>query len=303
MITGGRDGTLKFWETATGNLLAKVTDLGSVTSLTLTNLHNPPRLAAGVSNGKNEGTVRLWDVSWDAKEGLKTKEVPALKGQNKGVTCVAFTADGKSLASGSVDETVIVWDTDSGKQLHVLKGHDGGVRCLAFPGADSPNILLTGSADGKVRQWDAGTGKEFRAPLQAHSGPVNALSYFFGVVGFTTVGDDHATKFWVWNPGDQAEVRIVHRANSEAITAMAQSPNRRFLATGSDDKTIKLFNTQIDESKPTRFFAQERFTFTDTHAAIRALAVSSNSRILAAGDEEGKVHLWRAAAAKEPRTQ
>ncbi len=129
------------------------------------------------------------------------------------------------------------------------------------------------------------------------------MSYFFGVVGFTSAGDDHTTKFWVWNPGDQAEVRNVHRANSEAITAMVQSPNRRFLATGSDDRTVKLFNTQIDESKPTRFFAQERFTFTDTGAPILRLAISANSRILAAGDEEGKVHFWCAAAPEEPRTE
>ncbi len=96
VISGGHDGTIKFWDPATGKLLKQLTGLGAVTSLALATGETPARLAAGTRTDKDEGEVRLWDVSWDAKEGLKTKELPVLKGHTKGVTCVAFTADGRA---------------------------------------------------------------------------------------------------------------------------------------------------------------------------------------------------------------
>ncbi len=190
---------------------------------------------------------------------------------------------------------------EASKPRFVLKGHDGGVRCLAFPGglpADGPPILLTGGADGKVRHWDVKDGQEFRPPLQAHAGAVSAVAYFFGIVGFVTAGEDHSTKFWVWNPTEQPEVRNSHRSNSQALTAMAFSPKRRFLAVASEDPSIKIYDSQIDENRATRFFAQERFTFTDLGTPLRAVAVSANGLMLAAAGDDGTIRLLRAAEKK-----
>jgi hypothetical protein len=293
LISGGRDGAVRFWDPATGAALAELTGLGGVTSLAYTTKESPAKLAVGTWNDRNEGDVRLWEVTWDAKEGVKTKELPPLKGHTKGVTCVAFSPDGKTLASGSGDQTAILWDVATGKQKSVLKGHEGAVRCLAFP--SEGEILMTGGAEGKVRQWDVEDGKEFRPPLEVHGGAVNAVKFFFGVVGFITVGDDRSTKFWVWNPGKEPEADRQHRSHGQAVTSLAASANGRFIVTGSLDHTVKVFDTQIEGSKPSGFFGQERFTLTGMNTPVRAVAVSANNQIVAGAGEDGTIHFWRAA--------
>jgi WD40 repeat protein len=296
VVSGGRDGAVKFWDPATGKLLTEFKGLGNVTSLAFSSREGPARLAAGIATDKNEGEVRLWEVSWD-KSGLKTKELPALKGHTKGVTCVAFTPDGKTLASGSADQTAIVWDGKTGTKDHVLKA-EAEVRCLAFP--TEQQVLATGAADGKVRQWEIRSGKEARAALQTPSA-VNALSYFFGIVGFVTAGEDHSVRFWVWNPEEQPKVQKSHQSNNQAVTSLAPSPNRRFIAAGSIDRTVKLFNSEMEGRSPTRFFGEERFTLTGLDAPVRAVAVSGDSMVLAAADENGTIRFWRAPRVHDPR--
>ncbi len=299
IISGGRDGAVIFWDPATGKPLAKLTGVGGVTSLAFSSKTASGILAAGIWNDKNEGEVRLWEVTWDGKEGVKTKELPTLKGHTKGVTCVAFAPDGKTLASGSVDKTAVIWDMPTGQQKAVLKGHEGEIRCLAFPSEGEP-VLMTGDSEGMIRQWDVKAGKELRPPLQAHAGAVNAVGYFFGFLGFVTAGEDHSTKFWVWNPTDAAKVRNLLRSNTQGVTSLVFSPDRKLLVTGSLDQSIKLFNSQIEEKhpagpRPTPFFGMERFTFTGLNTAIRAVAAAPGGTTLAGAGEDGTIRLWRAA--------
>src|SRR5439155_6880802 len=82
------------------------------------------------------------------------------KGHSKSVTDVAFSADGKRLASASRDGTVRMWDAATGAKLHTLKAHDSFVDAVAF----SPNgkWVASGGWDAAVRLWDAATGQEVR---------------------------------------------------------------------------------------------------------------------------------------------
>lgn len=83
-----------------------------------------------------------------------------LSGHNSGVTSVAWSPDGKRLASGSWDKTVKVWNAETGKELLTLRGHTSTVTSVAW----SPDgwRLATGSAESTAKVWDAGTGKVLR---------------------------------------------------------------------------------------------------------------------------------------------
>src|SRR5258708_24669959 len=75
-----------------------------------------------------------------------------LKGQESTVYVLAFSPDGKLLASGGFDDTAMLWDTATGKSVAIFKDHSGSVYSLAF--SPDGKILASGSADNTIILWD-----------------------------------------------------------------------------------------------------------------------------------------------------
>jgi len=91
--------------------------------------------------------------TWDAQSGAELK---SLEGHTNFVNALAFSRDGRLLASGSYDSTIKIWDLPSGRELRTIRGHSGPVTSIDF----TPNgrFVVSGSEDGSARLWNTQTG-------------------------------------------------------------------------------------------------------------------------------------------------
>src|SRR5579864_2360691 len=95
---------------------------------------------------------RVWENLPPGVKLLRT-----LRGHTSWVGRIAWSPDGSILASPSDDNSVRLWDAETGKCLRTLKGHQGGVRCVAFD--PKGQTLATGGDDHKLNLWDVASGK------------------------------------------------------------------------------------------------------------------------------------------------
>ncbi|MDQ2920644.1 MAG: caspase family protein, partial [Acidobacteriota bacterium] len=107
------------------------------------------------------GQVVLWDVSTG-------QELGALKGHGKGVTSVAFSSDGRLLASGSTDNTIRIWDLATKSELRTLTGHSSNIESIDF--SPDGRLLASASDDGSTFLWDANTGEQLLTLISLDDG-------------------------------------------------------------------------------------------------------------------------------------
>jgi WD40 repeat protein len=304
LASGGDDGVVKLWEAASGAAMGELTGhAGSVTAVAFA-YHKPNVLAVGTFGAKGEGEVKLWELNRDDKgRGFKGTELQTLKGHKGGVTCVAFSPRGETLASGSADKTAIVWNLKDGKALRTVTGHQAAIRCLSF--AIDGSVLLTGSADKSARICSLKSGQTQR--VATHTDSVEAIDFVMlqgetrDLPGIITGGLDHLIR--VWTPGDKGNFLPLGttRAAGQPITCLLRQGNT--MITGGWDGTVRLWSLELHADKagdPAQVDIHQRFSFTGHTAPVRAVAMSRDQAVLASASHDGTVRLWRGEPARAP---
>ncbi len=189
---------------------------------------------------------------------------------------VAFSPDGRHVATGSVDHTIKIWEVATGRELRTLAGHIGTVKAIAF--SPDAQMLASGGNDGKIKFWEAASGRE-AASLAGHTQSVTALAFSPDGRSLASGGADFAVK--LWDIAARREARN-YTGHFGLVLALAFSPDGSRLASGGRDKTIRLWNTSS---------AREGELLEHT-GEVRSVAFSPDGKTLAAAGHDGKVWLW-----------
>ena len=145
---------------------------------------------------KRDFNVKLWDLS----DSYNPTLLKTLEGHTEPVTSIAFSRDGKTLASGSEDNTVILWNIADGTRAATLEGHTNRVLSVAF--SRDGKILASGSDDTTIRLWDVATGRQIDT-LLGHTNGVTALAFNPNLQAHMLAsagGYDHTVLLWDLSP-------------------------------------------------------------------------------------------------------
>ncbi len=200
-----------------------------------------------------------------------------LIGHTNEVFAVAYSPDGRLLASGGSDQTVRVWEPTTGQERWTFRNHVGHIHALAF--SPDGRLLASGSADTTIRLWDLASGKELRS-LSSNFGAVRALAFSPDGQQLASGGSDGSLH--LWDPSNGRELKSI-RGQFGIIHALTFSPDGKLLVTGKSDMQIHIRDLAT---------GLERAALTGHTGAVQAVSFSPDGHWLASASADGLIRLW-----------
>ena len=329
LAVGANDGTLSLWDIRAGNphpIFQVRTHRHQISSIAFT----PD--GQFLASGSWDNDVKLWSVS-SAGHQTALKELRTLVGHDDAVLSLAFSPDGKLVASGGWDNRILLWDRDSGRQLRDLPGHNGGVLSLAF--SDDGDRLASGSEDRSARVWLVDTGRTL-LQLPGPQGNVTAVVFSgMQVPHGLAVGDSTgAIRIWDLDTIGQREELTTLYGHRRPVKSLAFNPRRAQLASGSWDRTVRLWNLNGNSATllrddndpgPTDSVTMVNYSADGAHLVeaskdgtlrlwdldipesrvlkpvgadppiVRDVSFSPDAKIIASGNDDGRIRVWSTA--------
>lgn len=267
LASGGDDNAVSLWSLPDGKLLKtlkqhtqRISDLGLAFS------------ADGryLASGSYDDTAIIWDVAGG-------KPWHTLRGHNGDVNQVAFSADGQTLATAGEDKTVRLWNVADGQLQRSLIGHSNSVFAVQFIG--NGDTLLSAGSDRTLRLWDTKSGVTLRV-LQGHEAGVGQAAVYGGRL--FSAGNDGTVRRWGLGLPYQQRVAIANNTpKSNAI-----NPNLKNVAVGFGNGSLRLYDIEAG------LWAWEKKQ-AHNDSSIKRLAFNNTGNLLASGDMDGTVKLWK----------
>jgi GTPase SAR1 family protein len=182
------------------------------------------------------GTTNKKVCLWDAATGRQTR---ILEGHGNEIKGVAWSPDGKILASCSDDQTVRLWDAAGGRVLRKLEGHANKVESVAW--SPDGRGLCSGSWDKTVRLWNVEAGEEMRT-LKGHNETVRSLAWSPNGQHIASGSKDQAVRIWDAQTGQEQYV-LEGQTSNWGVVSVSFLDYGRLLASLGDDGVVIFWRT------------------------------------------------------------
>ena len=261
-----------------------------------------------------DGSLRLWEIESGTQIGDDWRD-----GGKEGVWSIALSPNGKTVASGSSDGKVRLWDVETKNVVAKWTGHTDAALSLCW--SVYGERVVSGSNDGTMRVWDVESGDTVLGPIKTGHRYLFAVIYSPDTTTIATGGyNENALKIWDSKTGDllatikhypdvvslawtsdqkkliagsYTSIRIFDTAtwqqiailegHTDYVNALSLFQNNRLLASGSSDKTARLWN--LDTNLPVGPPLQHQHT-------VESAAISADGKLLVTGCGNQKAYVW-----------
>lgn len=255
--------------------------LAAQSQLALGDIRNYPlALLLGVQSSQYIGD-QPGSALWTALD--KQPEIAGfLDGHSDSVYAIAYSPDGKLLASAGGDSSIFLWDTATHARVGpTLMEHAGSVFTLAFS-PDSKWLASAGS-DGQILIWDVTTGERKEPRLSGHTATVESVAFSPDGTMLASASEDATIRLWDVETGKQIGDNLF-ASSGGLYYSLAFSPDGSALAAGMQDGTVQLWS--VSERTLARSFTGEHYQ------AVYSVAFSPDGKSLATAGYDQKIVVW-----------